>query len=155
MEYQHIVVPYDTSQSAQNALRTAFIYAQDCNAQLSVVYVAPTADFAQPAYLMANEITGMAHVTDSQLSEMEKSYKEYQRMRLSAHLEESFGFANGRYELYILDGAPASAITKFSHEQGCDLIVMGSRGLDAVRGALGSVSYAVLRESHCPVLVVK
>lgn len=30
---------------------------------------------------------------------------------------------------------------------------MGSRGLDAVRGTLGSVSYAVLRNVECPVLI--
>ncbi|MFR3274067.1 MAG: universal stress protein, partial [Slackia sp.] len=33
------------------------------------------------------------------------------------------------------------------------LIVMGSRGLSAVAGVLGSVSYAVLRNAECPVMV--
>ncbi len=32
---------------------------------------------------------------------------------------------------------------------------MGRRGLGAVRGMLGSVSYALLRESEIPVLTVK
>ena len=36
-----------------------------------------------------------------------------------------------------------------------DLVVMGCRGLDAVRGMIGSVSAAVLRSVDCPVLVVK
>ena len=36
-----------------------------------------------------------------------------------------------------------------------DLIVMGSRGLGAIRGVIGSVSYAVLRESTIPILVIK
>ena len=38
---------------------------------------------------------------------------------------------------------------------GCDLIVMGSRGLGAIRGAIGSVSYGVLRASNLPIMVVK
>ena len=37
----------------------------------------------------------------------------------------------------------------------CDLIVMGSRGLGAIRGAIGSVSYGILRSVDIPVLVVK
>lgn len=32
---------------------------------------------------------------------------------------------------------------------------MGSRGLGAIRGVIGSVSYAVLRESTIPILVIK
>ena len=39
--------------------------------------------------------------------------------------------------------------------EGCGLIVMGSRGLGAVRSMLGSVSTAVLRESEIPILVTK
>jgi nucleotide-binding universal stress UspA family protein len=36
------------------------------------------------------------------------------------------------------------------------LIVMGSRGLGGIRRALmGSVSDAVVRHAHCPVLVVR
>ena len=37
----------------------------------------------------------------------------------------------------------------------CDLICMGSRGLGAIRGMLGSVSFGMLRNSDIPVLVCK
>ena len=35
------------------------------------------------------------------------------------------------------------------------MIAMGSRGLGALRGMIGSVSFAVLRSSQIPVLIVK
>lgn len=50
---------------------------------------------------------------------------------------------------------PGNQIVSYAHENNCDLIIMGSRGLGALRGILGSVSNYVLREANVPVLVVK
>lgn len=53
-------------------------------------------------------------------------------------------------------GSPAAVIVRIAETRGFDLIVLGSRGLAAERATnLGSVSYAVLHQAHCPVLVVK
>jgi len=53
-------------------------------------------------------------------------------------------------------GAPADALAALAEELGADLIVVGSRGLGSVRGAvLGSVSLALLRRARTPVMVVK
>ena len=49
----------------------------------------------------------------------------------------------------------ADALVRYACEQGVDLIVMGRRGLGAIRGMIGSVSYALLREAEIPVLTVK
>ena len=47
-------------------------------------------------------------------------------------------------------------IVALAEEIGAGLIVMGSRGLGGIRRALmGSVSDAVVRHAHCPVLVVR
>ena len=51
--------------------------------------------------------------------------------------------------------SPVDGINDFAKEHGCDLIVMGSRGLGVLRGMLGSVSYGVLRSAEIPVLVAK
>jgi nucleotide-binding universal stress UspA family protein len=43
-----------------------------------------------------------------------------------------------------------------AEEIGAGLIVMGARGVGGIRRALtGSVSDAVFRHAHCPVLVVR
>ena len=50
---------------------------------------------------------------------------------------------------------PGGQIVTYAIDNLCDLIVMGSRGLGALRGILGSVSSYVLRNADVPVLIVK
>ena len=59
-------------------------------------------------------------------------------------------------EVRLLRGtSPADLIVSCALEEGCDLIVMGSRGQGGVKGFLGSVSYAVTKESPMTVLIAK
>lgn len=59
-------------------------------------------------------------------------------------------------EVKILKGSsPADLIVECAKEKGCDLIIMGSRGQGGVKGFLGSVSYAVTKESPVTVLIAK
>ena len=59
-------------------------------------------------------------------------------------------------EVRVLKGtSPADLIVNCAKEEGCDLIIMGSRGQGGVKGFLGSVSYAVTKESPMTVLIAK
>lgn len=59
-------------------------------------------------------------------------------------------------ETHLASGAPAKEIVRAAEELGAGLVVLGSRGLDALRRALmGSVSDSVVCHAHCPVLVVR
>lgn len=50
----------------------------------------------------------------------------------------------------------AEEIVSLAEEIGAGVIVIGSRGLGGIRRALlGSVSDSVVRQAHCPVLVVR
>jgi nucleotide-binding universal stress UspA family protein len=56
---------------------------------------------------------------------------------------------------YVVSGDPAKEITKLAEELDADLIVVGSRGLGGLHGALvGSVSRGVMARSSVPVTVV-
>lgn len=56
----------------------------------------------------------------------------------------------------LLQGPSADAITGKAEELGVDFIIMGSHGRTGLRKLLmGSVSEQVMREAHCPVMVVK
>ena len=56
----------------------------------------------------------------------------------------------------ILEGSPAEAILDVANTRKSDLIVMGSRGLGRLAGALlGSQSQKVVQHAPCPVLIVR
>ena len=59
-------------------------------------------------------------------------------------------------EVRVLDGRPASKIVAEAERLSADLIVMGARGLSAVRRLLlGSVSSEVVDHAPCPVFVAR
>ena len=59
-------------------------------------------------------------------------------------------------QAHLSEGVPAAEIVALGEDIDAGLIVVGSRGLGGVRRALmGSVSEAVTRHAHCPVLVVR
>ncbi len=60
-----------------------------------------------------------------------------------------------RVTAFIKSGPSARTIVSFAAEKGCDLIVLGSRGLGSSEGyMLGSVSHKVTSLTDTPVLVI-
>jgi len=69
---------------------------------------------------------------------------------------DAVGEIPGEVHTEILEGAPAEAILDVANARKSDLIVMGSRGLGRLRGALlGSQSQKVVQHAPCPVLIVR
>lgn len=59
------------------------------------------------------------------------------------------------HEAEVVHGDPAQGIVDAAQRHGCDVIVMGARGVGGLRGALlGSVSGSVLERSPMPVTLV-
>jgi nucleotide-binding universal stress UspA family protein len=56
----------------------------------------------------------------------------------------------------VVDDRVDGGILKVAEETKADIIVMGTRGLSTLRGAImGSVSHAMIEKASCPVLIVK
>ncbi len=59
------------------------------------------------------------------------------------------------YEVRLMRGEPGPTIVEHVNQTGVDLVVIGSRGLNALQEmVLGSVSHKVAKRVNCPVLIV-
>jgi len=88
-----------------------------------------------------------------------QSLQEYYQERSEAALKPARALldANGvAYQEHQRVGAPGPTIAEVARAQGCDLIVMGARGLANHTGALlGSVAQSTIEHASAPVLLVK
>ncbi|RPH42509.1 MAG: universal stress protein [Burkholderiales bacterium] len=76
--------------------------------------------------------------------------------RVLAPAEALFEAAGVSYEREIGSGDPATALLEIAQRHGCTAILMGARGMGALRGMLlGSVSQAVIQRATVPVTVVR
>lgn len=76
--------------------------------------------------------------------------------RALADAEELFRAAGVAYEREIGSGDPATTLVEIARRCGCTAILMGARGMGALRGVLlGSVSQGVLQRADVPVIIVK
>ena len=159
MKFSNILVPFDKSAHAVHALEIAKGLAEEDPAiQLHVVGITFLSEMPPSLGLEANPYQSVPPLTvDPDL------YKQLVEAAL-AREKEDMGAAIGA----LLDGLPnpvqvlavnapsvVDGINDYAHDHGCDLIVMGSRGLGVLRGMLGSVSYGVLRSADVPVLIAK
>lgn len=138
--FRKILVGYDGSAHAQQALKAALDLGKKYGAAVAAVSVAHIPDFADTR----DEINGA-------LQDAEKFYAQpLAQARALAERE------NVALETRIVPGHPADALVHLAEKEGYDLIVVGARGLSGVkRYLLGSVSEKTVRYAHCPVLVVK
>jgi nucleotide-binding universal stress UspA family protein len=64
--------------------------------------------------------------------------------------------AGVEHEIEVARGDPAHTLIDILENFGCDMVVMGARGMGTLRTAmLGSVSHEVLHAAPVPVLIVK
>ena len=88
--------------------------------------------------------------------ELKREFERQAHEVLDAEAERVRAASGTGAQAHLSMGKADHEIITFAEEIGAGLIVMGSRGRGGIRRALmGSVSDAVVRHSHCPVLVVR
>jgi nucleotide-binding universal stress UspA family protein len=140
-----ILLATDGSEEAELAVLRAVELAEATDSELHVVHVGVVPTFLQ-------SYPGTLGYERTLYEQIEEESRELLRKE-SWRVKVAGGTVAGAH---LRMGAVALEIVALAEELQADLIVMGCRGLGAVRRALmGSVSDSVVRHAHCPVLVVR
>lgn len=138
-----ILVPVDGSTNSKLALEKAKELAKAGNGQVTVVTIIK--DLSAQLYNLENK--------DKQ--EIRNVFEKEGKRILKEGLEK-FEECTGEIISMVIHGDPAQEIIKLAETGDYDLIVMGSRGLNAFsRLMIGSVSNKVLNHVNISVLIVK
>ncbi|MFN2366357.1 MAG: universal stress protein [Desulfurivibrionaceae bacterium] len=138
-KYKKILVAYDGSDTAKNALVVAAKLARQDNSWIKVLAVVPP-------YLGDLELVGVANI----------------KKTIEGHGDELLAEAGAiadREGVHILtnlvQGEPFERISAIAHDENCDLIVMGRQGISHLeRDLMGSVTARVIGHTDRKVLVV-
>jgi nucleotide-binding universal stress UspA family protein len=138
---EHILVAVDGSEHALEAVKEAVKLARAMHCKLTVVNV----------QLSFKTIHTKLYIKEDVI-------RDYQRELFENATKTAVEYLQSQgvdYELKMLVGDPVQQISKAAKELEASYIVMGSRGMGLVKGAvLGSVSNGIIYEAKVPVLII-
>ncbi len=138
--FNKILIAADGSDHSVRSAKKAMLLAeQNPNAEITVVYA----------------IDGQTSKEDI-LHHFDKSVVDEARKRRLEPIENILKEKNLSYEIKILQGEPGPAIVEYANQREFDIVVVGSRGLNALQEmVLGSVSHKIAKRVKAPVMIVK
>jgi nucleotide-binding universal stress UspA family protein len=144
-----ITVALDGSEHARRALAWLLKLPLPAGLRLQLVGVAQPQHYPSTAPAILHGALGAA-VAAVDAERRAVAEKECRTGAVTAHGQDIVALVD------VQKGRPAEVIVQAAEQHGSDLIVVGARGLGRLeRLRLGSVSEAVLRSAHCPVLIVR
>jgi len=139
--FDKILLAVDGSEHASHAAKVAGDLVRSAKARELRIVIAYE---PVPAYLGE---PNLQHAIDARMNESQEILRE---------AEKAVGKIPAEIHSELLEGPAAEAIIEVAKTRNCDLIIMGSRGLGRLAGALlGSNSQKVVSEAPCPVLIVR
>lgn len=146
MVYKNILVAFDGSSASEHALSSAQEFVECGLAEkIIILSVGDPTDVDDYTFEIAARMANVKITTETEDEVLKLVEK-------AKELSKSFSNVT---EVVSRIGKPQKAIIAAAKEYECELIVMGNRGLGAIRGALGSVSHAILRDAEVPVFIIK
>ena len=141
-----ILLASDGSEEARLATQAAIDLSRATGSEVHVLYVLPS----------TGELIGPhSYPADTRESLLEQAERDA-RTFLDKQAERISSDGGKVAETHLRRGRADKEVVRISEELGVGMIVLGSRGLGAVRRSLmGSVSDSVVRHAHCPVFVIR
>lgn len=137
-----ILVPYDFSETAENALYKAAAMAERLNASLIITHINKVNDLVD-LFLLELKVTK---------SETLDSFFEKKLKAVATKLKSKY---KCKVSTYQQRGSVASEIIEAANVHRADLIVMGTKGKDSSSDLfLGSNAYRVITKSEIPVMTI-
>jgi nucleotide-binding universal stress UspA family protein len=151
-----ILLATDGSGEAELATRTAVDLARMSGSELHVVHVLDAAPSPALLYPEATDPEGVEIPDQVLQQDLERRAEQRGREILDAEAESVRSAGGAVAQTHLAMGDAPREIVHLAEDLDAGLIVMGSRGRGGIRRALmGSVSDAVVRHAHCPVLIVR
>ena len=139
--FQRILLAVDGSEHALHAAQMAGDLARAMHAERLRIVVAYE---PIPPYLGEPNLQA---AINARLSEAQEILRKAQ---------EAVGDIPADVHTELIEGSPAEAIIEVARTRGSEVIIMGSRGLGRIAGAVfGSTSQKVVAHAPCPVLIVR
>lgn len=145
--YRTVVVGTDGSESSLRAVARAGALAGASGAELVVACAYLPEDKNSSEYKQAQEALG------DESYQVVGSHPAEEKVRTAAERAQAAGAKKVRTVAVV--GSPVLALLDIVHKEKADLLVVGNRGLNSIKGRLlGSVPADATRRAECDVLVV-
>lgn len=144
--FKKIMVPFDGSANAENALDKAVELAALTGGELLILTV-----YRHHSMLEAS----ISMVRPGEPGNLDDAMRDHARQVADQAKKRALEAGAQHVRAFIKAGQPARTIVAWATEKEIDLIVLSSRGMGSVEGyLLGSVSHKVTALAACPVMVI-
>jgi nucleotide-binding universal stress UspA family protein len=156
--FQKILVAVDCSEMGRHVFNHALALAKPMQAELILLHVLTAEESGSPDMFVSPGLSYYPVVNDAMLKVYREQWQEFEErglnmLRSLSDVAQSHGITTSYRQI---PGSPGRIICAMAEEVNADLIIMGRRGLSAIREMLmGSVSNYVLHHAPCSTLTVQ
>lgn len=141
-----ILVPTDFSECSEKALQQAMELAKEFGSKIHLLHVT----------LHDAEHMPMFFLDDEKIREVKTHMAEYSQQQMQSKINKFLSGTDIKYEVHERTGAPYDEILKLADKLKVDLIVISSKGKNALEEIIfGSTTEKVVRKAKCSVFVVR